>query len=59
LSNELWEALENDTNADLLTPEQIAELDQAVEEYQRDPTQVTTWEEIQKRILGRTLDSRD
>jgi putative addiction module component (TIGR02574 family) len=33
----------------------VAELDRRMEEYQRDPSKVTTWEAIQRRLLGRTL----
>ena len=38
-----------------LSREQIAELDRRMEAYCRDPGQVTTWEAIQQRVLGRTI----
>jgi putative addiction module component (TIGR02574 family) len=38
-----------------VSAEIVAELDRRMEEYQRDPSKVTTWEAIQRRLLGRTL----
>jgi len=35
-----------------VTEAQIAELDRRMEEYRKDPTQVTIWEAMRRRILG-------
>jgi len=55
LVTELWDDLAAHPNAVPVSPEQIAELDRRMEAYRRDPSQVTTWEAIQQRILGRSL----
>jgi putative addiction module component (TIGR02574 family) len=52
LVGELWDELAAPPASVPVTPEQIAELDRRMEEYRRDPSQVTTWEAIKKRILG-------
>ena len=38
-----------------VSPEQVAELDRRMADYRRDPSKVTSWEAIQKRILGQAL----
>jgi putative addiction module component (TIGR02574 family) len=38
-----------------VSAEIVAELDRRMQEYERDPSKVTTWEAIQRRLLGRTL----
>ena len=52
LVGELWDELVAHPANVPVTPEQIAELDRRMEEYRRDPSRVTTWEAIKKRILG-------
>jgi putative addiction module component (TIGR02574 family) len=52
LVTELWDDLAAHPADVPVTPEQIAELDRRMENYRRDPTQVTTWEAIKQRILG-------
>jgi putative addiction module component (TIGR02574 family) len=52
LVTELWDDLAAHPADVPVTPEQIAELDRRMEDYRRDPTQVTTWEAIKLRILG-------
>jgi putative addiction module component (TIGR02574 family) len=51
--------LNDDLSAQLeqipVSAEIVAELDRRMEEYQLDPSKVTTWEAIQRRLLGRTL----
>jgi putative addiction module component (TIGR02574 family) len=57
LVTELWDDLAAHPTEVPVSPAQIAELDQRMADYRRDPTQITTWEAIQQRILGRTLAS--
>ena len=56
---QLMSELNDDLTAQLeqipASVEIVAELDRRMEEYQRDPSKVTTWEAIQRRLLGRTL----
>jgi putative addiction module component (TIGR02574 family) len=55
LVSELWNDLAAHPTEVPVSREQIAELDRRMAEYRRDPNKVTTWEAIQKRILGKTL----
>ena len=57
LVSELWNDLAAHPTEVPVSREVIAELDRRMAEYRRDPSKVTTWEEIQQRILGRTLTS--
>lgn len=57
LVSELWDDLAAHPTEIPVSREQMAELDRRMEAYRRDPSQVTTWEAIQQRILGRTLAS--
>ena len=52
LVGELWDELIANPKNIPITPGQIAELDRRMQEYGRDPSGVTTWEEIKKGILG-------
>ena len=52
LVNELWDDLAANPDQIPVSDKVIAELDRRMEEYKKDPTAVTTWEEIQVRILG-------
>lgn len=52
LVTELWDELAAHPNDVPVTPEQIAELDRRMEDYRKDPKQVTTWEAVKQRILG-------
>lgn len=56
--SELWDDLAAQPTEIPVSREQIAELDRRMEEYRRDPSNVTSWEPIQERILGRTLNLR-
>jgi putative addiction module component (TIGR02574 family) len=55
LVSELWDDLAAHPSEVPVSREIIDELNRRMEDYRRDPSQVTTWEAIQKRILGRTL----
>ena len=57
LVSELWDDLAAHPTEVPVSREQIAELDRRMDAYRRDPSQVTSWEAIQQRILGRTLGS--
>jgi putative addiction module component (TIGR02574 family) len=57
LVSELWDDLAAHPTEVPVSREQIAELDRRMEAHRRDPSQVTTWEAIQRRILGGTLSS--
>ena len=52
LVGELWDDLAAHPADVPVSPEQIAELDRRMEEYRKNPAQVTTWEAIKERILG-------
>ena len=54
LVGELWDDLAAHPDEVPVSREQIAELDRRMEAYRRNPSQVTTWEAIQQRLLGRT-----
>lgn len=53
LVGELWDDLAAHPSEVPVSREQIAELDRRMEAYRRDPSQVTTWESIKGRILGK------
>jgi putative addiction module component (TIGR02574 family) len=55
LVTELWDDLAAHPDQIPVTDEVIAELDRRMEEHRKDPTAVSTWEEVQLRILGRIL----
>jgi len=55
LVTELWDDLAAHPVEVPVSPAQIAQLDQRMADYRRDPNQVTTWDAIQQRILGKTL----
>jgi len=57
LVSELWDDLAAHPTAIPVSREKIAELDRRMEAYRRDPSQVTSWEAIQQRILGKTFSS--
>ncbi|MDB6138415.1 MAG: hypothetical protein JWO94_1487 [Verrucomicrobiaceae bacterium] len=52
LVGELWDDLAAHPTEVPVSREQIDELDRRMEAYRRDPSQVTSWKAIQKRILG-------
>ena len=52
LVSELWDDLAAHPTEVPVSRELIAELDRRMESYRRNPTEVTSWETIQQRILG-------
>lgn len=54
LVGELWDDLAAHPTEVPVSREHIAELDRRMQAYQRDPSQVTSWEVIQQHILGRS-----
>jgi putative addiction module component (TIGR02574 family) len=54
LVGELWDDLAAHPSEVPVSREQIAELDRRMEAYRRDPSQVTTWEDIKGKILGKS-----
>ncbi len=55
LVSELWDDLAAHPSQVPVSPAQLAELDRRMEDYRRDPSNVTSWEAIQQRILGKAL----
>ena len=56
LVSELWDDLAAHPNEVPVAREQLEELDRRMAAYHRDPSQVTTWEAIQQRLLKRPID---
>jgi len=54
LVSEPWDDLAANPSEVPVSHEQIAELDRRLEEHRRDPSRVTSWEAIQRRVLGGT-----
>ena len=52
LVSELWDDLAAYPEDVPVAPETIAELDQRMDAYRQDPTQITTWEATKARLLG-------
>ena len=52
LVTELWEDLASQPEDIPITSEQIAEVDRRLEEYRRNPSLGSSWEEVKARILG-------
>lgn len=52
LANELWDEIAADPEEVLVSDAQLAELDRRMEAYRENPTQVTTWDEIQAKLPG-------
>jgi len=57
LASELWDDVAANPVEIPVPQEHIAELDRRMEAYRKNPEGVTTWEAIQRRLLGRTLRS--
>jgi putative addiction module component (TIGR02574 family) len=57
LVTELWDELAAHPEKLPVSNEVIAELDQRMEAYRKDPSNVTTWEAIQTRLLGKPMRS--
>lgn len=52
LVTEIWDDLAAHPANLPVSSEVIAELERRMENYRKDPTQVTTWEAIKQRVLG-------
>ena len=53
LVTEIWDELAAQSRGiSPVTPGQIAELERRMEDYRKNPSQVTTWDAIKQRILG-------
>jgi len=52
LVSELWDDLVAHPDAVPVSQTQIAEIERRMEEYRKDPSQVTTWEEAKVRIMS-------
>ncbi len=52
LVGELWEDLASHPTEVPVSREQIAELDRRMENYRKNPSQVTTWDGILQRIFS-------
>jgi putative addiction module component (TIGR02574 family) len=57
LVTELWDELAANPQQLPVSQEVIAELDRRMESYRKDPSNVTTWEAIQHRLLKKTVGS--
>ena len=55
LVTELWDDLATNPDQIPVTDVVIAELDRRMEQHRKDPAAVSTWEEVQLRILGHIL----
>jgi putative addiction module component (TIGR02574 family) len=53
LAERLWESLANEPGAFRLTSAQKAELDRRIDEYEKDPNSVSSWEEVETRIQAK------
>jgi putative addiction module component (TIGR02574 family) len=54
---ELWDDVAKHPENVPVSEECLAELDQRMAEYRRDPSKVTSWEAIKARILGSPANS--
>ncbi|MEA5447352.1 addiction module protein [Leptolyngbya sp. CCNP1308] len=50
LAEDLWDSILDNPEELRLTDAQEQELDRRLEEYQRDPTAGSTWEEVKQRL---------
>ena len=58
LVTELWDDLAAHPGQIPVTDEVITQLDRRMEKFKKDPPAVTTWEEVQLRVLGQ-IEPRD
>jgi putative addiction module component (TIGR02574 family) len=52
LAIELWDELATNPDEIPITDEQLQELDRRFKEYQRNPDNVVSWEEVKARVLS-------
>lgn len=57
LYDELWQELEAHFHRMPVDPETIADIDRELEEYRRDPSKGSTWEQVRERIVSRVRES--
>ena len=57
LVTELWDDLAAHPTEVPVSREQMAELDRRMEHFRKNPGEFTTWEAIQRRLLGKNLPS--
>jgi putative addiction module component (TIGR02574 family) len=50
LAEDLWDSILEQQDKLPLTPTQIQELDRRLENYQKNPTNGSSWEEVKKRL---------
>ncbi len=53
LISQIWDSIESPDDLPPLTEAQRGELDRRIEAYERDPTDVSTWDEVYARITRR------
>jgi putative addiction module component (TIGR02574 family) len=54
LAEAIWNSIADSTEQLALTKDQIADLDQRLVEYEKNPEAGSSWEEVKERILKRT-----
>ena len=52
LVEEIWDSIAAEQEATPLTPEQMAEIDQRIDEWEASPKVGASWEEVKARIQG-------
>lgn len=57
LYDELWQELEDHFHRMPVDPRLISAMDHEMEEYRRDPSQGSTWEQVRERIVSRPRQS--
>jgi putative addiction module component (TIGR02574 family) len=57
LYDELWQELEAHFQRMPVGQETIADMDREMEEYRRDPSKGSTWEQVRERIVSRVCKS--
>lgn len=53
LMEQIWQSIDDSTLNSELTPEQAAELDRRCAEYDANPANVITWEQVEAAALAR------
>ena len=50
LVDEIWQSIEKDHGVAPLSPEQVADLDRRLDEYESNPTATKSWDEVRERM---------
>lgn len=53
LIGDIWDSIADEQGSIELTPEQKAELDRRIEDYQLHPDDFSTWEDVRERLFKR------